>query len=381
MIANPSLESGAASWHFEGDSGVVTGNAHGGVRALRLEPAGGFADQHLTLSPGVTYELEVWGRIDGSVDLGYVGITYRDASWTRLHGLEPRPLAFTTSQYTRKSMIFTVPEGVAHVSIYIWKTSGPAALLVDDLYLVRALSAVPSPTVTTPSVDCQQLIAPAYFYPTTGYWETMISQSSALGIIVLNPNSGVGDKHEWRYDAPLAHARDAGIRVIGYIQTDYGTRPVSEILAEMDRYREWYGVTSYFLDEGDTGLESLDLYTEMTAYAHALGGITVINFGYHPHPAYMEITDYAIVFEDAMNVFLAYTPPAWIQDYPADRFMNLIYGVPADRVDEIIQITRERNLGHVWITDDHINTGSPYNTLPTYWSSLNQTMSNSCAGS
>jgi hypothetical protein len=348
---------------------------------LRIERGGGLADQHLTLLPGNTYELSVWGRTDGGVDLGEVGVIYRDASWRRLQGLEPGDIAFTSTTYQKKTLVFTVPQSVAHVTIYVWKESGPAAFLVDDIALVKSLAALPSPTVTTPTLSCQQLIAPAYFYPTTGYWQAMIADSSALGIIVLNPNSGVGAKHEWRYDAPLAQARAAGIRIIGYIQTDYGTRAVSDILTEMDRYREWYGVTSYFLDEGDTDIASIGLYTEMTAYAHAMGGITVINFGYHPHPAYMDITDYAIVFEDAMNVFLAYTPPSWMKDYPADRFMNLIYGVPEDQVDQIIQITRERNLGTVWITDDHINTGSPYNTLPTYWSSLNQKLAAGCSGS
>jgi hypothetical protein len=77
-------------------------------------------------------------------------------------------------------------------------------------------------------------------------------------------------------------------------------------------------------------------------------------------------------FEDAANVSMEYELPAWVHDFPADRFIQLIYGVSVDQIDEVLAKTRASNTGFVWITDDHVNTGSPYNTLPTYWSSLNE---------
>jgi hypothetical protein len=225
---------------------------------------------------------------------------------------------------------------------------------------------------------CQQLFSPAYFYPPTGLWGPLVNDGSALSIIILNPNSGVDVKHEWRYDAPLANARAAGIRIFGYIQTDYGTRSSAEVIAEMDRYREWYGVTSFFLDESDTDPVSLALYTEMTDYAHAMGGSTMLNFGYHPHPGYMAIADIAVVFEDSAEVYANYTLPSWISEFPANRFAQMVYGVPEEDHDEVLATIRASNAGYVYITDDHISNGSPYNTLPTYWEDLNTTVSSGC---
>jgi hypothetical protein len=226
---------------------------------------------------------------------------------------------------------------------------------------------------------CQKLMAPAYFYPPTGLWDPLIEQGSALGFIILNPDSGVHTKHDWRYDAPLAKARAAGIRVVGYIQTDYGERPPSAVIDEMERYREWYGVTSFFLDEADTNPVSIELYREMSDHAHAMGGITLFNFGYHPHPAYMEVADYLVTFEDAASVYVDYELPAWIHEFPAHRFIQMVYGVNEDNIDTVLAKTRESNAGFVWITDDHINTGSPYNTLPTYWESLNTQLTEDCS--
>src|SRR5690606_30810091 len=126
-------------------------------------------------------------------------------------------LEFIRTEYVEKRLVFTVPAGVATVSVFAWKNEGPAAFLVDDLSLVPAAGSVPaaSPRLVT----CQRLMAPAYFYPPTGLWDTMIEQGSALGFIVLNPNNGVHTEHEWRYDAPLAEARAARIKVVGYIET------------------------------------------------------------------------------------------------------------------------------------------------------------------
>jgi hypothetical protein len=61
-----------------------------------------------------------------------------------------------------------------------------------------------------------------------------------------------------------------------------------------------------------------------------MGGIAILNFGHHPHPGYMDVADYVITFEDAANVYMEYELPAWVHDFPADRFIQLIYGVSAD---------------------------------------------------
>gem|GEM_PF-537571 len=379
LLKNPSFEQGRTGWYIEGDGQVLADDAHGGSRAMRLELGGGFTNQHLPLYPGNTYILSIWGSLDGAIDIGYAGVTYQNAEGHRLIELEPRALEFTHPGYVKKTLTFTIPAGVANIAVFAWKNDGPAAFLVDDFYLIQQVVPEPTPGVTPVTNGCQQLLAPAYFYPPLGEWEPMIDEGSAFGIIILNPNSGVHTSHDTNYDAPLARARAAGIRIVGYIQTDYATRPISEILLEMDRYREWYGVTSFFLDEADTDSVWIPLYTQMTDYVHAMGGIAILNFGYHPHPGYMAIADIVVDFEDSAEVYADYELPSWVYDYPANRFAQFVYHVTAENRDEVLAKTRALNAGYVWITDDNVTEENPFHVLPTYWTELNAELSAGCA--
>jgi hypothetical protein len=378
LARNPSFESGSDYWYLEDDTQVVPTKAHGGRNALRLAAAGGYVDQHITLLSGNTYRLSVWGELDGVNDVGYVGVVYRDALGQRLTDLEPPMLRFTESAYIQQSMTFTVPASASDVAVFAWKRSGAAAFQVDDYYLVQQASPLPAPAVGPATGGCQRLLAPAYFYPPTGLWNPLIDEGSGVAMIILNVDSGVDTQHDWQYDAPLAKARAQGVLVIGYIATGFGTRDPQEVMSEMDRYAEWYGVTSFFLDEGDDQAKSLPLYTEMADHAHAMGGIVVINFGYRPDPTYMTFADIAIVFEGSLSNYENYTLPSWLADYPSNRFAEIVYDVPANMAGSVLARVRANNVGYVWITDDNADTGSPYDSLPSYWSSLNQQVDATC---
>jgi hypothetical protein len=80
---------------MEDGSQILNNRAHGGSSALWLDADGGYADQLIMLHPGNTYRLSAWGELDGQIDLGYVGVTYRDAFNRRLASLEPPMLEFT----------------------------------------------------------------------------------------------------------------------------------------------------------------------------------------------------------------------------------------------------------------------------------------------
>ena len=41
----------------------------------------------------------------------------------------------------------------------------------------------------------------------------------------------------------------AGVTILGYSSTAYGSRPLSQIEADVRHYKAWYGVSDIFLDE------------------------------------------------------------------------------------------------------------------------------------
>jgi hypothetical protein len=157
LVAGGGFENGLANWYVEGGVQIVAGGAHRGEFALELAPEGGYVDQRIEARAGTTYRLSVWGKLTTGGDAGSVGIVYRDASGTRLDWEEPAELTFSTGEYARLRLTFTVPEGVATVQIYLWKAPGPAAVLADDVS-VRAVvpadaAARPSDTPTAPAEE------------------------------------------------------------------------------------------------------------------------------------------------------------------------------------------------------------------------------------
>jgi hypothetical protein len=374
IIENPSFEEGAASWSMEPGAGVVEGVALGGSRAIRLMPEGGYAGQWVDLDPGSVYELSGWGRLSRPYDVGTIGILFYDRDGVRLKRLEPGMLPFTTTSYERATLRFAVPAEVGKVVVSVYKVLGAARLFVDDL-AIRRVSGPVEPA--RPLVTCQKLMLPGYFDPSTGLWDQATSSGDGLDIAIFNPESGPGERLSRAYVDKVAKARAAGQRPFGYVYATYGERPIADVLRDIDTFAEWYGITDIFLDNGATTYEQVPYFRAVMDHIHAGGGVAVVNFGWWPHPAYMEFTDIANIFEDSAAVYeRGYERPSWILSLPATRFAHIVYATPHDRMDEVVALSRERNAAYVWISDD--NGETLYKNLPTYWPEINRAVREGC---
>ena len=376
IVRNASFEAGRAPWFLDAGTYRSSRMVHGGGLAIALDAAGGFADQAVSLTPGSSYELSVWGAMGGTWDVGYAGVVFRDANGVRLTELEPPMIEFTQRDYQQRAIQFRVDKRIATASIFVWKESGGARFYADDV-VVKRIADLPVPS-TGAVISCQGLVVPGYFDPwKTTLWQETTATGTGVKMVIVNPDSGVGDQSEQMWVRVVAGARSAGFTVLGYVQTDYGTRSASAVIAEMDQYRKWYGIRDFFLDEADSRYQSVEVYRAMAANIHAGGGIAVLNFGWAPHPSYMQFTDIAGVFEDGYAAYRdGYERPSWFNDYPASRFLHIVHSTPSGSWQDAIELSRQRNAGYVWITDD--DTPSYYKSLPTYWASLNSTVRTGC---
>jgi hypothetical protein len=380
LIANAGFESGEADWNFATGASVTTIHAHSGVASLSVA-SNGYADQAATLGQGSTYVLSAWGMLDGGATAGQVGVSYRDAQGIRHEELEPEPLTFSSAQFSFSSVEFTVPSGIVEFDVFVWKPTSAGVAYVDDLRLARAESTSPD-VAPGPSLGCRQILFPAYVDPQSGIWSQALATGSALGVIIMNPDSGVGPWRKPEYDAPLTQARQAGVLVVGYILTGYGERSFDTIKAEMDLYYQWYGVRSFFFDEAGSDSTSLPLYRALAQETHGRGGVAIFNFGAAPDEAYMSFADIAIIYESPASSFLSddYQPPAWVSHYPALRIAQIIHTTPASSLAAVLAKTQASNAGFVWITDAAASeTSSAYKRLPSYWTALNAILSAGCS--
>jgi hypothetical protein len=207
----------------------------------------------------------------------------------------------------------------------------------------------------------RSLVVPAYFHPAvagTG-WRDLAAVAPAVRAVILNVASGPGPAPELELTAA---AVSTGAPLLGYVDTDYGMRPIAEVLADLRRYEQWYPTTGVFLDRVATAPGLLAWYASVTS---ACTGTVVLNHGAHPDPRYTDLADAVVTFEGPWSAYRRTVVPQWVRELPADRFWHLVYATPAEALPEVLDRAAAGNVGSVFVTD---RTGdNPWDGLPPYF--------------
>lgn len=201
------------------------------------------------------------------------------------------------------------------------------------------------------------LLVPYYEHPSVRpvEWDAIIAAAPRLYGVVLNPASGPGEAPDRAFAEVAARLRAAGVRVLGYTDTDYARRPHTDVIHDLDRYRDWYDTDGAFLDQVTSGKEELTYYRRL---AQAVHGTLALNHGTTPHPSYARIADVLVTFEGSWTTYRQLPPQRW-RGSPDTRLCHLVYGVPAG-VDLATEGAREVDLYcAVPGVGDH-----PWGTLP-----------------
>ncbi|UUN25102.1 spherulation-specific family 4 protein [Streptomyces sp. FIT100] len=179
------------------------------------------------------------------------------------------------------------------------------------------------------------LLVPLYVHPAQdpGAWRLLTRAAAAHRLygVVLNAADGPGAAPDPAFAAASRALRAAGTRVLGYVDLDYGVRPDSAVLDDVDRHRDWYGADGCFFDQVPADASALPVCRRLVRAARQRGAATVVlNPGVHPAPGYARIADLLVTFEGPWTAYLSsFTLPRWTARHPPQRFCHLVYGVPA----------------------------------------------------
>ncbi|MEU3535884.1 spherulation-specific family 4 protein [Streptomyces murinus] len=193
------------------------------------------------------------------------------------------------------------------------------------------------------------LLIPLYVHPAQdpGAWHRLITAAARTYAVVLNPASGPGAAPDPAYTAAARALRTAGARLLGYVDTDYGTRDRAAITEDVRRHRLWYRTDGCFLDRVTATAEGLPDCRRLVRELRRLGtGSVVLNPGVHPAPGYARLADLTVTFEGHWSTYVsAFTRPSWAARQPPARICHLVYGVPAALVPLAVRTARERGAG------------------------------------
>ncbi|MFE2557591.1 spherulation-specific family 4 protein [Streptomyces sp. NPDC059352] len=169
------------------------------------------------------------------------------------------------------------------------------------------------------------LLVPYYEHPADRpeAWSALVDAADSLHGVVLNPASGAGEAPDPAFAEVSARLRAAGVRVLGYVDTDYGRRPQAEVVTDLLRHRDWYAADGAFLDQVSTAPGALAHYRRIAVAARAAGAATlVLNHGAHPDPGYEELADLLVTFEGPWDTYRTLDLPV------APHYCHLVYGAP-----------------------------------------------------
>jgi hypothetical protein len=190
------------------------------------------------------------------------------------------------------------------------------------------------------------LLIPLYVHPADDpdAWHRLIRGADRVYGVILNPANGPGESPDPAFAAVATALREAGGRVLGYVDTAYGARDHAEIADDMRRHLQWYAADGCFLDQVTAAPEGLPACRRLVRAVRGLGaGTVVLNPGVHPAPGYARIADLTVTFEGHWSTYVcAFSRPAWTTRRPPGRLCHLVYGVPEALVPLAVRTAGER---------------------------------------
>lgn len=235
-----------------------------------------------------------------------------------------------------------------------------------------------------------RLLIPAYFYPAgpgMEHWNRLMAAAGRVPIgAIVNPSSGPGDEPNPEYAALLTRTDRAGLLTVGYVNTNYAERPISQVKDDIDRWVRFYPeIDGIFLDAQASSEAHVDYYIDLCAYVRSKinPALVVSNAGTRCDPAYFlrPTADVIILFENSQG-FDAFRLPSSLAGYDPLRFAAMPYAIPsASEMRERIQQSVLKGIGTLYLTDAGQadapqSAANPWERLPTYWDDEVEAISN-----
>ena len=220
-----------------------------------------------------------------------------------------------------------------------------------------------------PKPGTVRMAVPAYFSPPSAEWQRLIAGAPEVGMIVFNPNSGPGTGADQAYTQVIAQAQAAGIIMLGYVATSYGARPEADVIADINRYYDFYALSGIYFAEGpmDADCTTMEaMYHRLSDVVRARDPSAYLAVGTRFCPTYIFFFDLMVQFARNWPEYQTdYAPPDWMPANSADRFCHFVHSVPPTDVARALSLTITNGAGYVFTTDR--TEPNPWGALPSYF--------------
>ncbi|MGI5428456.1 spherulation-specific family 4 protein [Streptomyces sp. CA-179760] len=220
---------------------------------------------------------------------------------------------------------------------------------------------------------------PGYAHPLLAptEWGELTRPGTPLHWVVLNVADGPGARPDPHCLEAAGRLRNAGIRVLGHLDTRYGTRNFGELISDAHRFVDWYQVDGFLLERCPADHVGLPEVRRTVATLRVIRDAAhiVLGHGIHPHPGYAELADQLVTFSGPWSDYRWSQVAEWTADHSPERFCHFVHGVPRPHLGEALGIARWQGAATIYFTDrtDRTDCGGhadPWETMPGYWDEI-----------
>lgn len=264
---------------------------------------------------------------------------------------------------------------------------------VTEAVTIEGNTVINIETVTpTPSVDDNSsnesnssisekmgVLIPLFVYPEEDSWRDLINAKlnhpEIEMIAIVNQSNGHFTAIDPNYQSYIPMLTEVGIKVIGYVSTQYGARAIEEVKADMNYWKAFYqsgGVQGFFFDETSKHGTEVAYYKELTAYADSIGlGLTVLNGGttVSAEYFYQNVADIIVTYEESYNHWQQYFRTGYIgsnqPDADTDIALMMHSVSTVEMMQEVVAQSQQDGFGYLYITPDG-SDGDPWDSIANY---------------
>ncbi len=236
-----------------------------------------------------------------------------------------------------------------------------------------------------------RILLPLYIYPNwynkdKYLWKQVIKAADKVEIFaIINPSNGPDHAPpNSDYQQGIKDLHQVGVKVVGYVPSNYGKRDLQAVKADIDLYLKYFNIDGIFIDEATSTKDKFNYYQQL--YQHiksqspqqVLAGIAprtvIINPGVDVDPIYLNqpVADITVIFENYQKIWKNYQPPAYTNHYSAQHFAALIHTTANSKLmKSSLDRAVKYNFGYIYITNDSTEPpgNNPWDGLPKYWQS------------
>jgi hypothetical protein len=216
-------------------------------------------------------------------------------------------------------------------------------------------------TPVTPARPCLHLGVPAYVDAAD---LARLGRAPAVRYVILNPSDGPDVERDADLAEAVAGVQLRGARVLGYVHTAYGARPLARLADEIDRYRRWYGIDGVFVDEVSDTADRLPYFRQLAQLVRRRSGdVVALNPGVVPARGYFDLADVVVTFESTYERY-AERWPAHLDTGRAEQW-HLVLGADEAQMRQAVRLAARRGATVLDVTD-RLAGGQTWNALPPY---------------